>query len=345
MQSLDQQLTAFRTFRGFVKNTLPLEDAAETCGDEDEKHRAAWVTVSSSLKRGSRLSEVIRDAKLWPDMVIKAIEAAEATNRLELVFDVLCTITENKRRVASMLKGKLIAPAVYLVMSVTLMFVSTLVVFPLMSGTIKKREGLIAMLDGVHAFMHVALLPVVAVGLASAGFLIYCFNTSSGANLLFRLLDRSKGWGNGLRSVSLSYWCSFVKLMSSAGSLHEDDVIRLATDTLPDVHAEPFLLLQRESASKGSLSRASDRKAWAKSDPRRQWPALFAAGLKAAAVTGNLGESMGSLSADLLDAGLVRIQKSIDTLALVGILMTILGVGMIMGIYSLSQLAQVLAVY
>lgn len=345
MQSLEQQLSAYRTFRGFASNMLPLDEAAETCADDDRANRAVWTNVMQSLARGARLSAVMAETKLWPDMTVRALAAAEQTQKLDPVFGVLVTITENRRKVAAMLKKELIAPALYLFLSVSLMFTSTLVVFPLMSGSIKKREGLIAALDGVHATMQVALWPVIGVLAAATAWLIYALQTSSGKNTLLRVLDRFPAWGRGFRGVSLSYWCSLVQLLHSAGDIHDDDAIRMATESLPEVHAEAFIVLQQDIAREGTLQRAVDRDNWRPDDPRRQWPALFRVALKSAASTGNLGDAVGPLSQDLLNAGLTDLEKAIKRLALIGTLMTVLGVGSIMGIYSMTQLAQVLAVY
>lgn len=343
MLNLELQLATYRAFLGFVKGSQPLDEAAEACADADHAHRAQWMVVKQSLAKGNNLSVALKGAELWPEDSRIAIAAAERTQKLEGVMSILVKLTESRLKVIATLKKELLAPVAYMAVAITLVFGSTLGVYPMMSASIKKRTGLVATLDGVHGVMQVAIVPTIAAIVALVLAMIYAFTTDNGRNILFRVLNGMGKIGSGFRSVSLCYWSLMVDLLGSSGDIHDDEVILIATQSLPDVHAEPFQLLMAEKNRFGSLLPAVRPQRWSASDPRRQWPPLFRVAIRSAADSGNLASAIGPCADQMLSAGLLDIEKAAKRLSLFGLLFTLVGAGSVIGIYALTQLAQVMA--
>lgn len=343
MLSLDLQLATYRTFHGFVKNSLPLDEAAEACADEDKARRSQWMTVKQALSNGVGLSQAMRGAELWPENTLLAVASAERTQRLEPVFAILVKLTQSQRRVKATIKKQLFAPAIYVVMAIALVFGSTLGIYPLMSSSIKKRKGIVVVLDQVHDIMQIALVPTVAGLLAIVAFCIYAATSQTGRNLMFRVLDRLGAWGSGLRSISLSHWSAMVNLLATAGDIHDDETLAIATKGLPEVHAEPFGIMLSDLRRLGSLQAAVNPQRWSPADPRRSWPPLFRVCLRSAAATGKLSEAVGQVGDDMLELGLIDIEKAVARLSTIGLVMAMLGASTVIAVYSLTQLAQVMA--
>ena len=339
------QITSYRLWKAFTAATLPAENAAQACANQQQKYTAEWKKVRASLLKGDPLSIAVEKVRIWPEETLAAVRAGEKGNQLPKIFQSLIEMTEEREEMSRGARSKLMLPAVYGLAALSMLYAFLIFVYPSMTSmaTGHARDGIIATLDSVNAFANASVWFVIAavvagIGLITVGPKIPVINEriQSISNVL-------PYWGEGQRLTGLGYWAKIFSLLDSTGAIDDMQSIRIATDTLPENQRHSFEKLLSDYRSAGSLARAADRDKWSPREPRKNWPELFVSGISVGSLTGNLGITMDEVSPGLIEEGKVLIGQAVSLASFIGLTIAGACIASIMLVQILSSLSQTMS--
>lgn len=298
--------------RDFSRVNVPVSETALHIAAIQPKYKEQWNAIYKETSKGSSLADALRKQRIWPEWAVAAVSVGEVSGKLAEVMDKVRAFLLDQAEVMKVIKSKVIFPVGFILLGVLTFIGFMIFVFPGVTDAIEEqnRTGLVAVSDYLvnlyknHLYTTLALIAVVIGGL------VFFFKQPPVKNALYSFADRLPGIGDGLRGIYLGFWARFMALLYEAGDISFDEMVRISSTLTPGIYHESFDKMKKDAQRIG-LQKAVDHRLYPPSDMRNRWPLRLKVGLEIGAQTGNIGESLGTMAPDIVEAGRDQLETSL----------------------------------
>jgi type II secretory pathway component PulF len=280
---------------------------------------------------GSSLSLVLES--VFPQTVMPAIVAGEEAGSLDNVFDQIWQTSKTQESINKVLRG-LRTPFGLMVTAIAIGLSFYLFLVPQLYEAIRhglpnrySPPAVVSMALHTNAFILDWWLAILAVFAASmlgiSAYLSKEENRRKSSNFLISQLLKVKGIGFAYSLLKFGITARYFEIVSSAG-LPMDEQIKYVVKTLPEPLQPGLKAFGRDMGQQGLL-RASDNQRRDVSDPRSSlilWPPYIRLAFRQAHQTGSVTEPMREYGVVMIEDGREKIQKTIETLNTIGLILT-----------------------
>lgn len=299
------------TLEHLVKVDCPLDEALMALADLVPKHRYELEEISRGVAAGQSLATLLREARLWPEPLIRAVDAGEASGALGEALKGIVEIVTQGKKLSKAIIGQLMMPGIYLMGGLVVFTVYVGFVFPSATVAIqnKDRVGLIAFVDAMHNgltdywYLFAALFAGVVYGVYSVA------TKETYRNTLMRFADGLPLIGKGLMEVFCSVWTQYMALLDRAGDIPYEEMLEISTSVIPEPYRDGFNALNRDIENRSSLMDATDLKSKSPSDPRQAWPVILKISLANSARTGDTASLLQEAVEPLAEEGMEKVAR------------------------------------
>lgn len=227
----------------------------------NKKLRSALVGVKSDVEKGESFSEALmRQNKVFPEMMISMVKAGEASGSLETSLERLAVHFEKDGKLKSIVKKAMMYPCILICVIIIVMAVLLTFVIPSFSATFAEMDmempaltqAVIGISDAVtkywYLFIAGAVLLVVAIKLFS--------KTDRGRHVFGWLAIKVPLFGAVTTRSASAKFCRTLSTLLGAG-LSVMDSLEITAENMTNVYFREAVEMVRAEAAKGtSMSKA-----------------------------------------------------------------------------------------
>lgn len=278
------------------KAHVPLVEILQTVASQTRNagFRAKILKISDQVEAGASFSKALDSFPgVFSPFYINMVRSGEASGKLSQVLEKLADHLEREYDLVSKVKGAMVYPIFVLVMSVGLLFLMLFIIIPNLTAILKETEqelppltkATIAFADFVRAWGFVLVLLIIA----GVFFCMRWMKTKEGQSTMDRVVLYVPVLKTTLQTLYLSRFAENLSTLIGSG-LPITQALEIAGHTIGNsVYADAIAQAKKTVSEGDSISNSLEQY-------RREFPPIFTHMVRVGEKSGNLGETLLSMS-------------------------------------------------